>query len=100
MLAMLMYPEAQSKAHKELDDVLGAGILPDFQDEESLPYISAIIKEVLRWQSVTPIGDFSIMPPPIPPLTLGTAIPHQLMTDDTYNGYHIPAGSIIIPNAW
>ena len=29
-----------------------------------------------------------------------TAIPHRLTESDTYEGYYIPAGSIIIPNAW
>lgn len=25
---------------------------------------------------------------------------HRLMEDDQYNGYHIPAGSIVIVNNW
>ena len=29
-----------------------------------------------------------------------TAIPRLLDYDDEYKGYRIPAGSIIIPNAW
>jgi cytochrome P450 len=55
-LAMLANPEAQKKAQAEIDFVIGNGRLPDFDDEESLPYVSALIKEVMRWRSVTPIG--------------------------------------------
>lgn len=53
---MVMHPEVQAKAQEELDNVLGEGALPDFQDEDSLPYISAVVKEVIRWQTVFPIG--------------------------------------------
>lgn len=56
VLAMLANPEAQMKAQDEIDSVIGPGNLPDFADELSLPYVSAIVKEVLRWRNVTPIG--------------------------------------------
>ena len=45
---MLLHPEIQTRARKELDQVLGKGRLPEFSDRESLPYISAIVMEVLR----------------------------------------------------
>jgi len=45
--AMLLFPEVQKKAQDELDVVL-QGQLPEFQDEPNLPYISAIVKELLR----------------------------------------------------
>ncbi|KAJ7776058.1 cytochrome P450 [Mycena maculata] len=82
-LAMLANAEAQRKAQMEIDAVLGAGHLPDFQDEETLPYVSALVKEVLRWRSVTPI-----------------AVPHFLAAEDEYRGYRLPAGSLVIGNAW
>jgi cytochrome P450 len=56
VLAMLAYPEVQYKAQAELDSVIGMGNLPDFPDEGSLPYVTALVKEVLRWRNVTPIG--------------------------------------------
>lgn len=80
---MIKYPEVQAKAQHELDRVLGFGQLPSFGDEASLPYLSAIVKEVLRWEIVTPI-----------------ALPHQSTEDDEYRGYHIPAGTLVIPNSW
>ncbi len=54
-------PHVVAKAQKELDGVLSAGQLPDFTDEESLPYITAIVKEALRWRDVTPIGEFTYL---------------------------------------
>ena len=45
---MLLYPEAQRAAHAELDRVIGRERLPEFEDRESLPYINALLKEVLR----------------------------------------------------
>jgi len=46
---MVLYPEVQEKAREELDRVIGRGRLPDFTDRNSLPYISAVTKEVLRY---------------------------------------------------
>ncbi|KAJ3715007.1 cytochrome P450 [Lentinula raphanica] len=28
------------------------------------------------------------------------SLPYVLTTDDVYNGYHLPAGSVILPNTW
>ncbi|KAJ7032276.1 cytochrome P450 [Mycena alexandri] len=56
ILAMLANPAAQKKAQMEIDSVTGGTRLPDFDDEEALPYTSAIVKEIFRWQPVAPIG--------------------------------------------
>jgi len=57
ILAMLHYPEVQRKAQAELDRVLHRGKrLPGYEDQSDLPYITAVMKEVLRWQPVTPIS--------------------------------------------
>ncbi|KAF7334865.1 Cytochrome P450 [Mycena sanguinolenta] len=58
ILAMLLNPEAQKKAQAEIDSVVGSGQLPGFADKPTLPYVSAIVKEVLRWRNVTPLGFF------------------------------------------
>lgn len=47
-LAMLLYPDVQKKAQEELDRVVGTGRLPTFEDETSLPYVSAVVKEAMR----------------------------------------------------
>lgn len=46
VLAMIKYPDVQAKAQAELDSVLGKSQLPTYADEDSLPYITAVMKEV------------------------------------------------------
>ncbi|KAJ7266905.1 cytochrome P450 [Mycena haematopus] len=82
ILAMRLYPNVQAKARKEVDQVV-SGRLPTFSDEASLPYVTAIIREIGRWNPVIPLS-----------------FPHMLSADDTYNGYHLKAGSVVFPNAW
>jgi hypothetical protein len=82
-LAMVNHPEVQARAHAELDAVVGSDRLPDFADRPHMPYLEAIISEVLRWIPVTPL-----------------AIPHATTQDDEYRGYYIPKGSVIVGNAW
>lgn len=53
---MAKYPEAQRKAQAELDAVIGPHRLPELSDRSSLPYANALVKEIMRWQSVTPLG--------------------------------------------
>lgn len=47
-LVMLLNPGVQKKAQDELDRVVGNDRLPAFEDESSLPYISAVVKEIMR----------------------------------------------------
>ena len=50
-LAMVCYPDVQKKAQVELDKVLD-GRLPEHSDIASLPYLSAIVREVYRYAAV------------------------------------------------
>jgi Cytochrome P450 len=52
---MTLYPEAQRQAQDEIDKVVGNTRLPDFSDEAALPYVQAVLKEVLRWHPVAPL---------------------------------------------
>lgn len=73
--AMAISPGVQKKAHQEIDRVVGRERLPTFQDWDSLPYTEAIMREILRWKPVLPLG-----------------VPHKVMEDDFYKGYFIPKG--------
>ena len=46
---MLMHPEAQQAAQKELDGAIGRDRLPEMEDRDALPYIAALVKECLRY---------------------------------------------------
>ncbi|CDO69024.1 hypothetical protein BN946_scf184834.g31 [Trametes cinnabarina] len=82
-LAMTLNPDILEKAHRQLDQVVGTHRLPTFQDQASLPYIGAIVRENLRWRPVVPLD-----------------VPHRLTEDDIYNGYYLPKGSLIVANTW
>ncbi|KAL4259437.1 cytochrome P450 family protein [Pleurotus pulmonarius] len=80
--AMLLYPEVQKKAQQEVDSFTRSA-LPSFEDLPNMPYVQATMLEVLRWQSVLPLG-----------------IAHRLTMDDEYEGYYMPKGSIVFVNVW
>ncbi|KAH7103312.1 cytochrome P450 [Auriculariales sp. MPI-PUGE-AT-0066] len=82
-LAMTAFPDAQVKAQAEIDLVLGPDALPTWTDAQRLPYVKALVKEVLRWAPVGPKG-----------------FPHVSTEDIYYQGYFIPKGTISIPNLW
>ncbi|PPR01292.1 hypothetical protein CVT24_006367 [Panaeolus cyanescens] len=82
-LACTLHPEVLQKARDEVDRVVGTDRLPNYGDRESLPYVEALVKELYRWNPAAPLGPS-----------------HQILVDDEYEGYHIPAGTIIYPNIW
>jgi hypothetical protein len=59
-LAMTLSPDAQKKAQAEIDAVVGSDRLPSFADRDSLPYVEALTKEILRWNAVVPTGMFVV----------------------------------------
>ena len=48
---MVCYPKVQKEVQAELDNVLN-GRLPEHSDLSSLPYLSALVKEVYRYAAV------------------------------------------------
>lgn len=60
---MVLCPEIQSKGQEEIDRVIGKDRLPSFTDRDSLPYVNAIVKEVLRWNPAVPLGMAKIVLP-------------------------------------
>lgn len=55
---MLVYPEVQRKAQKEIDSVIRPGRLPDFSDQESLPYVNCVLQECKRYDFLTSVKAF------------------------------------------
>jgi len=80
---MMLHPGVQVRAQAEIDSVVGAQRLPDIEDQPTLPYVQALLRETLRWNPVTPIG-----------------LPHATTEDDIYEGYYIPKGVTIMANLW
>ncbi|KAF7291950.1 Cytochrome P450 [Mycena indigotica] len=79
ILAMALNPHVQDQAQAELDIVFCSNKssalptrLPTLADRDRLPYISALVKEVWRWNPSVPLG-----------------LPHVVTHDDEYRGYSI-----------
>ncbi|QRW09774.1 cytochrome P450 family protein [Ceratobasidium sp. AG-Ba] len=83
VMALAAYPDAQKKAHDELDRVVGSGRMPTLEDLPHLPYVQAIIKEVHRWRPITPL-----------------AVPHATIEEIRFKDYCIPSGTTIFMNTW
>ncbi|KAF8630710.1 hypothetical protein AX15_002762 [Amanita polypyramis BW_CC] len=83
ILLMALHPDIQKRAQDEIDRVVGKDRLPTIEDHEDLVYVGALIKEVLRFAPVAPLG-----------------LPHRAMEEDLYMGYRIPQGSTVIANIW
>lgn len=75
--------EVQIKAQAEIDAVIGTDRLPSLCDLPHLPYVRAVVTEVLRWNSVAPTG-----------------VPHRAIQDGLIAGYFIPKDAIILCNLW
>jgi hypothetical protein len=48
VLAMILHPECQAKAQKEIDSVVGDLRLPKFEDRGNLPFVEAVLQETFR----------------------------------------------------
>ena len=48
ILAMLLFPEVQQRAQEEIDRVVGADRLPEYEDRDRLPYVMSVMMETLR----------------------------------------------------
>ncbi|KAG6811122.1 hypothetical protein H0H92_008855 [Tricholoma furcatifolium] len=84
LLALIpSFPEVQARAHEELDRVIGRDRWPTAEDEASLPYIRAIIKEVQRVHA---------------PFWMAT--PHCSSEDFVYKGMFIPKDTVVVLNCF
>ena len=88
ILAMTLNPSIQARAQAELDAILGPSgqqwtCLPTFADRTRLPYVDALVLEVLRWNPAVPLG-----------------LAHRLTRDDVYRGFFIPKGTVVWANIW
>ena len=78
---MTSFPEKQDIAQAELDHVIGTSRLPTMDDRASLPYIDAMIKEILRWNVIVPLS-----------------VPRRTVEDDVYKGNHRRCQWVVYPN--
>ncbi|KAK1672380.1 cytochrome P450 [Colletotrichum godetiae] len=83
VVAMLTYPRVLHKAQAMVDEVVGQDRLPVYEDREKMPYVDAMIEEVMRWRPILPAG-----------------LDHATVEEDEYKGYRIPKGATVIHSQW
>lgn len=83
ILAMVLYPDVQKRAQAAIDEVSGKNRIATIDDFDSLPYIHALVQEVIRWQPVNPL-----------------ALPHCATEDGFYGDIFIPKGATVLGNSW
>ncbi|KAL0404970.1 UNVERIFIED_CONTAM: cytochrome [Sesamum radiatum] len=79
---LINHPNIMRKAAQEIDSVVGNNRIVQESDIPRLPYLQAIVKEILR------------LHPPAP------LIPRESTEDCTISGYHIPAKTRLFVSIW
>lgn len=79
---LINHPNIMEKAAQEIDNVTGKTRLVQESDISQLPYLQAIVKEILRLHSPAPM------------------ILRESSEDCTIEGYHIPAKTRLFVNVW
>lgn len=83
LMACLAYPGSMRRAREELDlNCYQTSRLPVLEDLKNLPYVCAVVKEVLRWRPTVPL------------------IPQRVLVEELkFEGYTFPAGTEFLVNS-
>ncbi|KAL0325471.1 UNVERIFIED_CONTAM: cytochrome [Sesamum radiatum] len=80
---LLNHPHVLKKAQLEIDNHIGHDRLIDESDIAELPYLRCIVNETLRLYPAGPI-----------------LFPRESSAQCVVGGYHVPAGTMLLVNAW
>ncbi|CAM6128027.1 unnamed protein product [Calypogeia fissa] len=80
---LLRHPRVMRKVQEELDSVVGPHRLVQEEDLPKLVYVSAVVKETLRFHPTGPL-----------------LVPHMSIEDCEIEGFYIPAGTQVIVSPW
>ena len=87
LIWILMYVakdmKIQEEIYSEICSVIGPSRMPELSDRESMPYVEATIREVLRHSEITSLG-----------------IPRSTVKDVTIFGHKIPKDTLTIVNVY
>ncbi|XP_008115223.2 cytochrome P450 2C5 [Anolis carolinensis] len=79
-LILQKYQEIEEKVQEEIDRVVGRSRMPSMADRGQMPYTDAVIHEIQRFISLSPIS-----------------VPRSVVSDTPLRGYVIPKGTTILP---
>ncbi|KGO77172.1 Cytochrome P450 [Penicillium italicum] len=83
LLAAILHPTETKQLQQQIDDVVGRDRMPDWEDQENLPLVSAFFREAMRWRPWSPLG-----------------APRATTQEIEYMGYRIPKDATIVINQW
>jgi len=75
------HPDVQEKVQKEIDAVCGKGLDVKWDQKKSLPYTTAVMKEIQRFADIAPTG-----------------LLHKTVCDTEIAGYNLPANTLVMAN--
>lgn len=79
LMYMIHHKEVSEKVQAELDGVIGRKRFPNSKDRNHLPYVEAVLSEILRFSNVAPLG-----------------IAHRATECSTLNEYTIPEDTVVL----
>ncbi|XP_062240948.1 vitamin D 25-hydroxylase isoform X2 [Platichthys flesus] len=71
------------RVHREIDSVLSNGRAPTLEDKQKMPFVEAVLHEILRFCNIVPLGIF-----------------RATSQDAKVKGYSIPKGTMVITNLY
>ncbi|KAL3642654.1 hypothetical protein CASFOL_013469 [Castilleja foliolosa] len=80
---LVRHPKSMKKIQDEIDQVIGRTRKVEETDLTQLPYLQAVVKEILRLHPAAPL-----------------LVPRNSMEDTKYMGYFVPKNTQIFVNAW
>ncbi len=83
LIYVTQHPWVQDRLQEEIFDVLGTDRMPELSDRESMPFVEATIREVLRHSEITTLG-----------------IPRRSLRDVTIGGFPVAKDSLVIVNVF
>ena len=83
IFAMCTHPDVAAKVQAEIDAQVGRDRIPTLEDRKVMPYMEAVLQEVIRFYPVFPLG-----------------LEHCASEDFELRGYKIKKGTIIEGNIW
>ena len=78
---LALNPEVQAKAAAEIEAAVGNDSRVAFADRSKLPYVQALVHEIVRFSDIHPIG-----------------VLHSPSVDTSIDGYAVPEGTFVFPN--
>ncbi|KAK5967949.1 Unspecific monooxygenase [Trichostrongylus colubriformis] len=80
VLYVVLHDEVQKSIHSEMDTVIGCDRLITNADRSEMHYMNAVINEIQRVANLLPLNVF-----------------HETTCDVNIDGYHIPSGTLVLP---